>query len=334
MATRAAAAPDGAGHPGGPGRAPRGVRRPRRDGGPRRGLRPPPAAVAAIPVWGALHALRRRSWRVRCPALAPVRPARAGGPAVGLRGPRRRPGRRRHRLRRRPARRHGGGRAGLAGGRLERPCWRAYAAGRVALRRGRRGAARRPGGMLCIRCAPAALFQRDENETRTRELVFRDAGDMAAAPERRLSLGGADGCSGRGVVALLSAPPGLGKGWWTWGWLRAMQDGGDFFGLRVRRPSRRPGRWPGGSGREPSPLKVLWLTEEGESFGATAKRFGIAPGLVTVLQRRRGADDGLAGDRPAGAPRGVAPRAAPTSSSTRSGPGAPRPSSPTTTPRR
>jgi len=24
---------------------------------------------------------------------------------------------------------------------------------------------------------------------------------------------------GRGVVALLSAPPGLGKGWWTWGWL-------------------------------------------------------------------------------------------------------------------
>ena len=30
---------------------------------------------------------------------------------------------------------------------------------------------------------------------------------------------------------------------------------------------------------------MLWLTEEGESFGETAKRFGIAPGLVTVLQR-------------------------------------------------
>ena len=28
-----------------------------------------PLAVTAIPVWGALHAVRRRSWRVRTPAL-------------------------------------------------------------------------------------------------------------------------------------------------------------------------------------------------------------------------------------------------------------------------
>ena len=58
---------------------------------------------------------------------------------------------------------------------------------------------------------------------------------MAAAPERQLSWA-VPRVIGRGVVALLSAPPGLGKGWWTWGWLRAMQDGEDFFGLAVKRP--------------------------------------------------------------------------------------------------
>jgi AAA domain/HNH endonuclease len=107
---------------------------------------------------------------------------------------------------------------------------------------------------------------------------------MADAPERQMSWA-VPRVLGRGVVALLSAPPGLGKGWWTWGLLRAMQDGEHFFGLRVTRPFTAPrtvARWFGSA---PTPLKVLWLTEEGESFGETAKRFGIAPGLVTVLQR-------------------------------------------------
>jgi hypothetical protein len=108
---------------------------------------------------------------------------------------------------------------------------------------------------------------------------------MAAMPERRMSWA-VHRVLGRGVLALLSAPPGLGKGWWTWAWLRAMQDGEDFFGLVVKRPYTTPpavARW---CGRKPKALKVLWLTEEGESFGQTAKRFGIRPGLVTVLQRQ------------------------------------------------
>ena len=89
-----------AGQPGGPGRAPRGVRRAGRDGDPRRGLRPP-ARRHRDPRLG--RPPRRQAALLARPYPGPraVRPARPSGPAVGLPGPRRRPGRRRHRLRRR-----------------------------------------------------------------------------------------------------------------------------------------------------------------------------------------------------------------------------------------
>ncbi|HVG99101.1 MAG TPA: AAA family ATPase [Chloroflexota bacterium] len=123
------------------------------------------------------------------------------------------------------------------------------------------------------------------DEMKDKSLPFRDAGDMAQAPARPMSWA-VPNTVGRGVVSLLSAPPGLGKGWWTWGMLRAMQDGDEFFGLPVARPHTSPGPLARRLGATPKPLKVLWLTEEGPSFGETAKRFGIAPGLVTVLQRQ------------------------------------------------
>src|SRR5262249_32451255 len=97
-----------------------------------------------------------------------------------------------------------------------------------------------------------------------------------------------------------SAPPGLGKGWWTWGLLRAMQDGGTFYGLRVRRPVR-VSRF----GRRVRPLKVLWCTEEGESFKRTARRFGVGAGLVEG--RRRGPGPGRVRAGAAGRARGGAP---------------------------
>lgn len=118
----------------------------------------------------------------------------------------------------------------------------------------------------------------------TRAPVIHDAGAMAEAPEAAIDWA-LPNVLGRGVMALLSAPPGLGKGWWTWGWLRAMQDGGEFFGLRVRRPFSSPARLVRMLGVRPRPRKVLWLTEEGASFARTARRFGIAPGLVAVLRR-------------------------------------------------
>jgi hypothetical protein len=37
-------------------------------------------------------------------------------------------------------------------------------------------------------------------------------------------------------------------------------------------------------------MRVLWCIEEGESFGRTARRFGIAPGLVEVVRRDRVAE--------------------------------------------
>ena len=118
----------------------------------------------------------------------------------------------------------------------------------------------------------------------TREPAFHDAGVLAGAPEEAVDWA-LPNVLGRGVMALLSAPPGLGKGWWTWGWLRAMQDRGEFFGLRARRPFSAPGRLARRLGARPRPRKVLWLTEEGASFARTARRFGIAPGLVAVLRR-------------------------------------------------
>ncbi|MGH2354608.1 MAG: AAA family ATPase, partial [Chloroflexota bacterium] len=74
---------------------------------------------------------------------------------------------------------------------------------------------------------------------------------------------------GRGVLSLLSGPPGIGKGWWLQGLPRAMQDGTTFYGLPTRR------------------LRVLWATEEGASLARTARRFGIQPGQVAILRRDR-----------------------------------------------
>ncbi len=89
---------------------------------------------------------------------------------------------------------------------------------------------------------------------------------------------------GQGVLSLVSGPPGIGKSYWTWGLVRAMQDGATFYGLSVRRLTVR--RWWDRLARRPvAPARVLWCTEEGTSFAATARAFGIAPGLVCVLRR-------------------------------------------------
>ena len=242
-----------------------------------------PLALSGIPVWGALHALRRRSWRARGPVLALCAlPAPTGllWASVAL----------------------GADPAAVANGYVDVQLDAAAAVVRAwpvtdwTPLLGAYGRAVWPyavAGGATLGALANALHSLhrgsvpDERKGIEDEggLVFRDAGEMAAAPERQLSWA-VQRVIGRGVVSLLSAPPGLGKGWWTWGWLRAMQGGEDFFGLRVTRPSSTPrvvSRW---FGAEPTPLKVLWLTEEGESFGETARRFGIRPGLVTVLQRQ------------------------------------------------
>ena len=242
-----------------------------------------PLAVTALPVWGALHAVRRRSWRVRTPALllcALPAPAALLWAYLAL----------------------GADPAAVATGYVEvqldvteavvrawpvadwTPLLLAYA-GAVWPYAVVGGAALGALGNALHALRGGSLSDEKRRNEENDGLVFRDAGDMAAAPEREMSWA-VYRVLGRGVVALLSAPPGLGKGWWTWAWLRAMQDGEDFFGLAVKRPYTTPSvvaRW---CGRKPRALKVLWLTEEGESFGETAKRFGITPGLVTVLQRQ------------------------------------------------
>jgi hypothetical protein len=105
-----------------------------------------------------------------------------------------------------------------------------------------------------------------EEEGRTR-LAFHDLGRLAAGKERHVAWA-LPRVIGRGVVTLLSAPPGLGKGYWLQGWIRAMQDGASLYGL----PTKRLGR-------------VLWCTEEGPSVEATARRFGLKRGQVTILRR-------------------------------------------------
>ncbi len=84
----------------------------------------------------------------------------------------------------------------------------------------------------------------------------------------------------------------------AWGWLRAMQDRLDVFGLRARQPFSAPGRLARRLGAKTRPRRVLWLTEEGASFARTAARFGIVPGRVTVLQ----CCSGRTWRRPAGLP--------------------------------
>ncbi len=240
-----------------------------------------PLVVTAIPVWGALHAVRRHSWRIRTPALvlcALPAPAALLWAYLAL----------------------GADPAAVATGYVEvqldvteavvrawpvtdwSPLIRAYA--------GAVGPYALAGGALLGALGFAFLSSLSSHggslsdEMKENAVTFRDAGDMAQTPERRMSWA-VPNTVGRGVVSLLSAPPGLGKGWWTWGLLRAMQDGDDFFGHRVARPHTSPRTLARHLGAKPRPLKVLWLTEEGLSFGETAKRFGIAPGLVTVLQR-------------------------------------------------
>jgi AAA domain len=104
-------------------------------------------------------------------------------------------------------------------------------------------------------------------ETERTKLKFHDLGRLAEGKGRRVAWA-LPRVIGRGVVTLLSAPPGLGKGYWLQGFVRAMQDGEPFYGL----PTRRLGR-------------VLWCTEEGPSVEDTARRFGIKRGQVTILRR-------------------------------------------------
>ncbi|MGH2353069.1 MAG: AAA family ATPase, partial [Chloroflexota bacterium] len=119
-------------------------------------------------------------------------------------------------------------------------------------------------------------------------LAPADAGRLAQEPEVPVEWA-IEGVLGRRVTVLLSAAPGVGKAWWLWALLRAMQTGEDFYGLSVRQPWRTARPWWRGGGLpwqgRARPLRVLWLTEEGRSFAATARRFGIAPGLVDVLRR-------------------------------------------------
>jgi hypothetical protein len=133
--------------------------------------------------------------------------------------------------------------------------------------------------------AAASLFQSvsgSPEETDSIPLHLSDAGELAQRPERPVPWA-LPNAVGRGVLSLLSAPPGGGKGWWTWGLLRAVQDGGTFFGLPAHRLTHRPWWWAWGRGR---PARVLWVTEEGEqTFARAARRFGIAPGLVKTLRR-------------------------------------------------
>lgn len=88
-----------------------------------------------------------------------------------------------------------------------------------------------------------------------------------------------EGVLGRGVVSMLTCPPGGGKSWWTWALLGAMQDAGTFYGLPVTPPRQRT--WRGTS----RPMRVLWLTEESASFVPNVERFRIRRGLVHILRR-------------------------------------------------
>jgi AAA domain len=148
------------------------------------------------------------------------------------------------------------------------PAARAYAAGiwPYAL----------PGGLLCGGLLPIwayAMHGIHAGATRGEQGTPRlpkpaDAGKLAQQPPRRMAWC-VPNVLGRGVVTLLSSPPGTGKGWALWALMRAMQDGERWFGLPAHRQ------------------RVLWCTEEGQSFEETARRFGIKPGLVEVIRREQ-----------------------------------------------
>jgi hypothetical protein len=235
----------------------------------------PPLAVGA-PVLGALHALRRRSSRAHAPlSLLCGAPALAAVAGASL---------------------HGAQPADLAvaytnlqldaGEGLLRAWkdaapfdWGAYARGMAPYAL--------PGGVALGSLADAlvsALGARGEETEKESRWAFQDAADVAGYDG-----GGIDwllpNVLGRGVVTLLSAPPGTGKAWWTWALVRAIQDNLDFYGMRPQRPFSHPGRLRRRLGARPRPLKILWCTEEGPSFGETRAKFGINRGLVTTLQR-------------------------------------------------
>ena len=242
-----------------------------------------PLALGAIPVWGALHAVRRRSWRVRAPALllcALPAPAALLWAYVAL----------------------GADPVAVATGYVEvqldateavvrawpvadwTPLLLAYAGAVWPYAVAGGAAARRPGECSAFFIHGGSLSER--REMRECGLTFRDAGDMAAGAGAadvagrcrtgaRAGRGGAAECAagaGQGLVDVGLAAGDAGRG-----------------GL-LRPGGQAPVHDALGGGpvvrAEPKALKVLWLTEEGESFGETAKRFGIAPGLVTVLQRQ------------------------------------------------
>jgi hypothetical protein len=113
-----------------------------------------------------------------------------------------------------------------------------------------------------IRFVSTAVQGSEDKEQRS-ELKVRDAAKLADEPIRWI----AANVVGRQVIGLLSAPPGGGKGWWTWALARAAQDGTTFFGLEV------------------AGVRVLWCTEEGASFARTRARFGVGTGVVYALHR-------------------------------------------------
>jgi hypothetical protein len=219
-----------------------------------------PLAPLALPVAGALRRLRDRPWVVRGLAYAAaVLPA--AGAALWLRWT---------------------GRAGpvevAAGyvllhtdaGRAVLAAWPDVPWGAVGLAYAR-GAwpYLLVGGPLAGAAAFGAfgLWLRAREGTEGR-LEFEDLGRLAARADRPVPWAVPD-VVGRGVLSLLSAPPGGGKGWWALALVKAMQDGEAFYGLRTRA------------------MRVLWCTEEGESLARSARAFGIKPGTVVTLRRDR-----------------------------------------------
>jgi hypothetical protein len=127
------------------------------------------------------------------------------------------------------------------------------------------------GGLALAGAAGLAMLSLScfrEEERKKSDLTPQDLGTLAATEDTPVAWA-LPRVIGRKVITLVSAPPGCGKGWWLQGLARAMDDGLDFYGLPV------------------TPMRLLWLTEEGESVTATARRFGLQPGRVEILRRDR-----------------------------------------------
>lgn len=107
-----------------------------------------------------------------------------------------------------------------------------------------------------------------------RNQAFTEVGQLVndPLPPRRWIL---ERILGAGIVSLLSAPPGLGKGWWLMALQHAMQD-------------RTLGQPTSFYNFQPNPARTLWCTEEGkETFREMASTFEIGTGQLTVLWREQ-----------------------------------------------